>query len=180
MVPLIIYIYQSDYLPSSSVVVLSQPSPVSVKHEVWVSLLASPPQTVFFSLVWRYLLSGRSGSWQCWPVEGTYTSAVWPTLLEELPVIIKPEYRILIILECPDLYCSSVCKEVRSRDWDNQEERHPGDKRHWDPTMGTLHLAITLERQHLNYRGQRIKTNIYISQIKKNIYINQISTAFWF
>ena len=62
MVPLIIYIYQSDYLLSSSVVVLSQPSPVSVKHEVLVSLLAPPPQTVFFSRVWSYLLSGRSGS----------------------------------------------------------------------------------------------------------------------
>ena len=34
MVPLIVYIYQSDYLLASSVVVLSQPSPVSVRQEV--------------------------------------------------------------------------------------------------------------------------------------------------
>ena len=36
MVPLIVYIYQSDYLLSSSVVVLSQPSSVSVTQEVVV------------------------------------------------------------------------------------------------------------------------------------------------
>ena len=59
MVPLIVYIYQSDYLSSSSVVVLSQPSSVSVRQEIEVP---SPPQTVVFSLVWPYLLSGRSGS----------------------------------------------------------------------------------------------------------------------
>ena len=59
MVPLIVYIYQSDYLLSSSVVVLSQPSSVSVRQEVRVS---QPPQSTNFSRVWKYLLSGRSGS----------------------------------------------------------------------------------------------------------------------
>ena len=62
MVPLIVYIYQSDYLCSSSVVVLSQPSSVSVRQEVMVSLLCPPPQTVVFSMVCSHLLFGRSGS----------------------------------------------------------------------------------------------------------------------
>ena len=40
MVPLIVYIYQSDYLLSSSVVVLSQvPDEVRVRQDVRVSLL---------------------------------------------------------------------------------------------------------------------------------------------
>ena len=63
MVPLNVYIYQSDYLPASSVVVLSQvPDEVRVRQEVMMSLLAEPPQIVVFSMVWAYLLSGRSGS----------------------------------------------------------------------------------------------------------------------
>ena len=53
MVPLIVYIYQSDYLFSSSVVVLSQvPDEVRVRQEVEVPLLAEPPHTVVFSMVW--------------------------------------------------------------------------------------------------------------------------------
>ena len=58
MVPLIVYIYQSDYLLSSSVVVLSQPASFNVRQE---SLL-TPPHTVVFSIVCRVLLSGRSGN----------------------------------------------------------------------------------------------------------------------
>ena len=77
MVPLIVYIYQSDYLLSSSVVVFAHvPDEVRVRQVVWESMLSTPPHTVVFSMVWQYLLSGRSGSWQSWPVEGTYTSAV--------------------------------------------------------------------------------------------------------
>ena len=50
--PLIVYIYQSDYLNSSSVVVLSQvPDEVRVRQDEEVPL-APPPQTVVFSLVW--------------------------------------------------------------------------------------------------------------------------------
>ena len=59
MIALIVYIYQSDYLLSSSVVVLSQPASVRVRQDVAVLL---PPHTVFFSSVWYRLLSGRSAS----------------------------------------------------------------------------------------------------------------------
>ena len=63
MVPFIVYIYQSDYLLSNSVVVLSQvPDEVRVRQVVWESMLSTPPQRTNFSRVWRYLLSGRSGS----------------------------------------------------------------------------------------------------------------------
>ena len=39
LIPLIVYIYQSDYLFSSSVVVTSQPASVRVRQDVPVSLL---------------------------------------------------------------------------------------------------------------------------------------------
>ena len=59
MVPLIVYIYQSDYLLSSSVVVFSQPAAVKVRQDVPVS---NPPHSVLTSWLWKYLESGRSGS----------------------------------------------------------------------------------------------------------------------
>ena len=64
MVPLIVYIYQSDYLLSSSVAVLSQvPDEVRVRQEVEVSPShRPPPHNVVLSMVWPHLLSGRSGS----------------------------------------------------------------------------------------------------------------------
>ena len=64
MIPLIVYIYQSDYLLSSNGVVLTQPASVSVRQEVVVVplLYSPPPQTVFFSWVWKCLFTGRSGS----------------------------------------------------------------------------------------------------------------------
>ena len=82
MVPLIVYIYQSDYLLSSSVVVLSQPASVRVRQEVWVYLTLAlvlllvwrsipPPHRILLSMVWPHLSPGRSGSLQCPPVEGT-------------------------------------------------------------------------------------------------------------
>ena len=61
MIPLIVYIYQSDYLSSSSVVVTSQPASVRVRQDVRVSLY-QPPQTNIFSMLWYSLLAGRSGS----------------------------------------------------------------------------------------------------------------------
>ena len=63
MVPLIVYIYQSDYLPASSVVVFAQvPDEVRVRQDVWVCLFPPPPQRTNFSRLWPYLLSGRSAS----------------------------------------------------------------------------------------------------------------------
>ena len=47
------------YLSSSRSVVVSQPEDVRVRQDVGV---ASPPQIIFFSMLCRYLLSGRSGS----------------------------------------------------------------------------------------------------------------------
>ena len=62
MVALIVNIYQSDYLLSSRVGVMSQvPDEVSVRQDVKVPLYAHPHR-ILFSKVWLYLLAGRSGS----------------------------------------------------------------------------------------------------------------------
>ena len=72
---LTIYIYQSDYLSSSSVVVLSQlPPAVRVRQDVLVSLPPTPPQTWLPSWLWELLEGGSDGTVQCWPVEGDHTS----------------------------------------------------------------------------------------------------------
>ena len=55
IIPLIVYKYQSDYLSSSSVVVLSQlPSAVRVRQDVLVSVVVAPrpPQTFLPSWLW--------------------------------------------------------------------------------------------------------------------------------
>ena len=85
---------------------VSQPSSVSLRQDVQVSL-EYPPHTTISSMVWSYLLAGRSGSVQCWPVEGTNTSTDLPTLLDgEPPDIIKPKHNILINqLICHLLIC---------------------------------------------------------------------------
>ena len=47
------------YLSSSRSVVVSQPAEVRVRQDEGVQ---SPPQIIFFSMLWKDLLSGRSGS----------------------------------------------------------------------------------------------------------------------
>ena len=84
------------YLPSSRVVVVSQPASVSWRQDVWVSL-ESPPHTSISSMVWKDLLAGRSGSVQFLPVEGTNTSTDLPTLLDGTPPdMIRPKHNISI------------------------------------------------------------------------------------
>ena len=51
------------YLSSSRSVVVSQPEDVRVRQDVVAPPLAHPPpQIIFFSMLCRCLLSGRSGS----------------------------------------------------------------------------------------------------------------------
>ena len=50
---------RSYYLSSSRSVVVSQPAEVRVRQDVRVF---RPPQTTFPSMLWTFLLSGRSGS----------------------------------------------------------------------------------------------------------------------
>ena len=58
-----------------------------------------PPHTSIPSIEWEYLPSGMSGSSQCWPVEGIYTSTDCSTTLDgKPPDMISPEYKIFIIL----------------------------------------------------------------------------------
>ena len=60
-----LYMYlsvRSYYLPSSRSVVVSHPEELRVRQEVRMEVVADPPQIVFFSMLCRYLLSGRSGS----------------------------------------------------------------------------------------------------------------------
>ena len=54
-------------------VVVFQPASVRVRQDVSVSE-SLPPQTIIPSMLCQYLLSGRFGSVQCLPVEGTYIS----------------------------------------------------------------------------------------------------------
>ena len=75
IISLIVYKYQSDYLSSSSVVVLSQlPPAVRVRQDVPVSVVPSPPQTWLPSWLWKALQVGSDETVQCWPVEGDHTS----------------------------------------------------------------------------------------------------------
>ena len=69
----LIFISKITYLFSSRVVVVSQPASVRVRQDVLVPP-SSPPHSTRPSMVWKRLPAGRSGSVQCWPVEGTNTS----------------------------------------------------------------------------------------------------------
>ena len=61
-IPYMYLLVRSYYLYSSRSVVVSQPEDVRVRQDVRVVVVSLPPQIIFFSMLCRYLLSGRSGS----------------------------------------------------------------------------------------------------------------------
>ena len=92
-----------------SVVVLSHLPSVRLR-QVDPSLSPSPPQSIIPSMVWKYLLSGSSGSLQRRPVEGTNTSTDWTSTRLWPPDMINPEHE--IVLKCLKDDCET--KELKT------------------------------------------------------------------